>query len=137
MGERARALSRDLRALGLRLVVDDFGSGSSSLQLLREATADAIKLDRRCVQALPDDPRERATLAAVAALARELGFAIGACGIETAAQAHSLQGSACTTLQGWLYGHPMDAGRLEAAVRAQQGQHPTVAGQPWGALRPA
>lgn len=137
LGEHAHPLARDLRSLGLRLVVDDFGSGRSSLQLLREASVDAVKLDRRFVHALPEDPRDRAVLAAVGSLARELGFTVGACGVETPAQARSLQGSACTTLQGWLYGHPMDAGQLEATLRAQQAQDPALAGQPWGALRPA
>lgn len=136
LGDRAPALACDLRALGLRLVVDDFGRGASSLQMLRDATVDGIKLDQRLVRALPDSQRDRALLAALGGLSRELGVSMGACGVETAAQARCLEAGGCTTLQGWLHGQALQADQLESAVRTSLQPGPGAV-PPRGALRPA
>ena len=76
----------ELRSLGVRLTVDDFGSGSASLVGFRERPVDGIKIDRRFLSGLPEDEVSFAVVAAISSMGTALGATVTAKGVETEAQ---------------------------------------------------
>ncbi|MBI0538046.1 EAL domain-containing protein [Roseomonas sp. KE2513] len=103
-----------LIAYGVRLSLDDFGGGSSALAHLLRLPVDQVKLDRSIVAGLPAGARERATLRAVAALAKGMEIPLLAEGVETEAQREALLSEGCFVMQGWLFGRAVLAGELPA-----------------------
>ena len=102
-----------LRALGVRMVLDDFGKGYSSFGYLSRARFSKIKIDQSFVRAAATGERESAAIVhAILALARGLGIATTAEGVETAAQAEAMRGFGCDQLQGFHFGRPVAAGDL-------------------------
>jgi diguanylate cyclase (GGDEF)-like protein len=101
-----------LRALGARLVLDDFGTGFSSLSMLKERPIDGIKIDRSFVAGLPADASSGAIVAAVVGMAHALGRTVTAEGIETSEQLAFLQALGCDLAQGFLLGRPMPFAQL-------------------------
>ena len=97
---------RGLRAIGVRLALDDFGGGLSSIAHLVRLPVDSVKLDRSVVAGLPDGVRERAVLKAVAGMARSMGIPMVAEGVENHDQAAALLAEGCRIMQGFLYGRP-------------------------------
>ena len=89
-----------LRALGVMLVLDDFGTGFSSLSMLKERPIDGIKIDRSFVAGLPADKSSGAIVAAVVGMAQALGRTVTAEGIETSEQLAFLQPLGCDLAQG-------------------------------------
>jgi diguanylate cyclase (GGDEF)-like protein len=109
------ALAQTLEALsshGVRLSLDDFGGGASSMAHLVQLPVDRVKLDRSIVRGLPNGSRESAVLRAVAAVARSLEIELLGEGVENEAQTLTLRGQGCTAMQGFLYGRPMPADEL-------------------------
>jgi predicted signal transduction protein with EAL and GGDEF domain len=105
-GEAARAALQKLKALGLRLLVDDFGVGSSSLSFLRRLPVDALKIDRSFVRDLGTREGGGVT-AAVIALAHALELQVVAKGVETEEQRAFLAARGCDRVQGHLLGEPV------------------------------
>jgi diguanylate cyclase (GGDEF)-like protein len=103
----------ELRALGAALVLDDFGTGFSSLSMLKERPIDGIKIDRSFVAGLPSDASSGAIVAAVVGMAHALGRTVTAEGIETSEQLAFLQALGCDLAQGYLLGRPMPFAELE------------------------
>lgn len=99
-GEVAIETLRALKALGLRLVVDDFGVGHASLTFLREAPVDGIKIDRRFVSQMIADQRDLAIVGSLVRLARGLGLDVVAEGVESAEQSQRLARLQCFAQQG-------------------------------------
>ena len=112
-------LLHGLRALGLRIAMDDFGTGYSSLSYLRSFPFDKIKMDRRFVADLCDDPGSLAITRAVVGLGASLGITTTAEGIETAEQFAKLKAEGFDELQGYLIGRPMPADDALRVVCAQ------------------
>jgi diguanylate cyclase (GGDEF)-like protein len=108
-----------LRALGVNLVLDDFGTGFSSLSMLKERPIDGIKIDRSFVAGLPTDKSSGAIVAAVVGMAQALGRSVTAEGIETAEQLAFLRALGCDLAQGYLLGAPMSFGEIERWVPAR------------------
>lgn len=108
MGNVAVAISSlsALRKLGVRLSIDDFGIGYSSLNDLKRLPIDLIKVDRGFVSDIPDNADDMAIMAAVIAMAHQLNLAVVAEGVETEAQAAFLERHGCEYGQGFLYGRP-------------------------------
>lgn len=104
-------------ALGLALVVDDFGSGASSLRALRRLRPGRIKIDGALARELPESQDAEALISAVVALARTLGLQIVAEGVETEAQSRRLRALGCDDLQGYYYGHALPDGEWLAYLR--------------------
>ncbi|HMJ33762.1 MAG TPA: EAL domain-containing protein [Baekduia sp.] len=104
----------ELRALGVQLVLDDFGTGFSSLSMLKERPIDGIKIDRSFVAGLPADTSSGAIVAAVVGMAHALGRTVTAEGIETSEQLAFLRALGCDLAQGYLLGRPMPFAELEA-----------------------
>ncbi|GBR54584.1 sensory box/GGDEF family protein [Neokomagataea thailandica NBRC 106555] len=100
-----RELTR-LRGLGVRIAIDDFGSGTSSLERLRTYPIDQLKLDRVFVERLYEDDRANATMRCILKMAQMLGFSICAKGVETEKQLSFLDGHGCPEAQGFLFGQP-------------------------------
>jgi diguanylate cyclase (GGDEF)-like protein/PAS domain S-box-containing protein len=111
--DRARRTLTELRAMGLRIAVDDFGTGCSSLSHLQCFAVDTVKVDRSFVAGMIEDRANRAIVTAVLALARALGLEVVAEGIESDAQHAALLGLGCTTGQGFLFGRPVPADDFE------------------------
>jgi diguanylate cyclase (GGDEF)-like protein len=101
-----------LRAMGVRLSLDDFGGGVSAMAHLVQLPVQRVKLDRSITHRLPDGKREAAVLGAVATLARSLGIELVAEGVEKEAQASALRAEGCFIMQGWLYSRPLAADLL-------------------------
>ena len=102
-----------LHGLGFRLVLDNFDLGHSSMAHLRRLRMSSLKLDRSFVNALPDDADSCAIIKAALAMAPELGLEVSATGVETTAQLKFLKEQGCPTLQGFLFGKPMDVAQFE------------------------
>jgi diguanylate cyclase (GGDEF)-like protein len=105
---------RELHALGIRLAVDDFGTGFSSLNHLKFFPASTVKIDRSFVAGLGVDPTDEAIVAAVIGVARSLGLSTVGEGIETVAQRDHLLALGCDLGQGYLLAKAMPVDRLYA-----------------------
>ncbi|MFV0666019.1 EAL domain-containing protein [Denitromonas sp.] len=101
-----------LRDMGFTLALDDFGTGYSSLAYLKRFPIHRLKIDRSFVKDLPEDAEDRAIASATMSLARDLGMAVVAEGVETAAQRDFLIAGGCRLLQGYFYGKPVPAGQF-------------------------
>lgn len=116
-----RALA-ELRALGVRLVLDDFGTGWSSLAYLRQLPLDTIKIDRSFVTELDETDRNVAIVQAVLSLAHGLGISVVAEGIETPRQARRLRELGCDMGQGYNWARPLAASKIESILSTGPGQ---------------
>lgn len=101
-----------LAADGIRVAIDQFGSGYTSLACLNQCPVFAVKLDRSFIGGLPDDPSSAAIVAAVVGLAHPLGIEVVAVGVETPEQARSLRDLGCDLAQGFAFGEPAPPGDL-------------------------
>lgn len=100
------ALGR-LRALGVHMVLDDFGTGHSSFARLKHLPIDGLKIDRDFVADLPDDPLDMAIVCSVVAVADKAGLVVVAEGVETPRQADALLECGVAKAQGYHYGRAM------------------------------
>jgi diguanylate cyclase (GGDEF)-like protein len=114
----ARTILSQIKALGVSVVLDDFGAGYSSLVYLREFRFDKVKIDRSFIRDVANDRKSRAILEAVVQLAHALEMPVCAEGIETPEQLAVLEASGCDLAQGYLVGRP-------AATPLANGERPT------------
>jgi len=117
-GELIDALG-DLRQLGVRLALDDFGAGYSSLGRLRHLPLDVVKIDRQMTQGVDIDPRARQLLSSMLTMARELGLECIVEGCETESEAATLADLGVRFVQGFALGMPMPAASLLDLVGAR------------------
>ncbi len=117
-----------LREAGVGVAFDDFGTGQSSLTLLRRLPITTLKLDRSMVDPLPE-PSAGAVVRAACVVAEALGLAIVAEGVETEAQAAEVERLGCTHLQGWLLSRPL-AAEAAAALLSSPSAHPSGSSPP-------
>jgi diguanylate cyclase (GGDEF)-like protein/PAS domain S-box-containing protein len=108
----AMLVAQRLKALGVSLSLDDFGTGYSSLNYLKRFPVDTIKIDRSFVRGIPEHPDDAAIAAAVIAMARSLGIAVVAEGVELASQFQFLGGRHCDQIQGYYISAPLAAGEF-------------------------
>lgn len=95
-----------LHEAGFRLVLDDFGTGFSSLQHVQDLPIDGIKIDRAFTSKLPHNPRSKAIVQSVVSLCRALGICVTAEGVETGEQLAALRALGCDEAQGYWLGRP-------------------------------
>lgn len=122
------AISREnlvrLRNAGVKIALDDFGVGFSSLSHLRELPISRLKIDRSFTVDCMRDARTLTIVKAVIEMARSLGLSVTAEGIETQAQQTWMQHLGCESAQGFLFARPMSAEDFvnEFAARSEVGQ---------------
>jgi diguanylate cyclase (GGDEF)-like protein/PAS domain S-box-containing protein len=114
--DRGLALLRRLKALGVCVSMDDFGSGYSSLSYLQAFPFDKIKIDRAFVMNLGRNPQSAAIVRAVIGLGHGLEMSIVAEGVETQEQLGFLAGEGCDAVQGYFIGKPLPIGQYAALV---------------------
>ena len=101
-----------LHALGLKIGMDDFGTGFSSLAYLWRFPFDKLKIDRAFTQGLDTDTKVGVIVRAIVQMAHALGIRVNAEGVETEAQREALVRHGCDELQGFLLGRPQPVGKL-------------------------
>lgn len=122
--ERTNALFEELKAMGIKLALDDFGAGYSSLTSLHRFPFDKIKVDREFINSLDSEPKSArealAIIQAVAGIGRALGKEVVAEGVETMSQHSALKAAGVHHMQGYLFGRPVSAEVFERAHLAPE-----------------
>jgi len=118
-GVRARTTIDALRARGVRVSVDDFGAGFTSLAHLRGLAVHELKIDRQFITDLTDCPDDDVIVSAVIELGHRLGLVVVAEGVETSATARRLAALGCDELQGYYFARPLPPAQALAWVRDQ------------------
>lgn len=108
----SQAVLNDIKTLGVRLCLDDFGKGYSSLSYLRRLPVSIVKLDRAFVDGVATDPRAKALVKAVMGMAEAFGLEFVAEGIEDEEQRQMLLSMGCVRGQGYLFGKPQYGARI-------------------------
>jgi len=116
---RALAVLERLRGLGVRLSLDDFGTGHSSLSYLKRLPLDEVKIDRSFVMGMTEDDNDAAIVRTTIDLARNLGLEVVAEGVETAAILRDLGDLSCDVAQGFFLSRPLPAGELDVWLAAR------------------
>ncbi|MGH8076574.1 MAG: putative bifunctional diguanylate cyclase/phosphodiesterase [Lysobacter sp.] len=114
--EMSLPILAELRALGVRVAIDDFGSGYSSLSYLRRFPVDTLKVDKALIDPLPGDPTAMAILTAIIGLASALELEVVVEGIERADQEDVLRSLGLRHMQGFYYARPETAARFAARL---------------------
>lgn len=109
---------RALRSAGATLAIDDFGSGWTSMEQLKQLPVATLKLDRHFVQRVDRERRDAELCAGVIALAHKLGIGVVAEGVESERQAAVLAEGECDQFQGFLFGRPQPGAEAGALARA-------------------
>ncbi|ANX05617.1 diguanylate cyclase [Immundisolibacter cernigliae] len=103
---RAVAILGDLRALGVRVAIDNFGASYSSLSTLRRFRFDTVNIDGSVIRDYAHSPEDRKLTEATIAMGKDLAFTVVAEGVETEDQAQFLRAAACDKAQGFYFGRP-------------------------------
>ncbi len=116
--DRTATLIAELRRLGVRVIIDNFGTGWASLSYLRHLPVDGIKIDQVFIRDLPADRGNAAIVEAVTTLASRMGIEVMAEGVETAAELKALRGVECDQMQGTLISEPLPFPQLREFLDA-------------------
>ena len=125
--DRTRSVLERLRQRGIRIAIDDFGSGYSALWYLRELVIDEVKLDRHFIAPICVDPRAAAVVRGVVDLAHVLGVTTVAEGVEDAETADRLREFGCEVAQGYYYSPPISAAAMMNLLASGQAKRPSPA----------
>ncbi|MEO1046100.1 MAG: EAL domain-containing protein [Pseudomonadota bacterium] len=107
--EAAGRVLAQLRGQGIRISIDDYGTGQSTLSYLRDFPADEIKIDQTFVRPMVTSEADRVMVGATIAMAHKMRFKVVAEGVEDAETLALLRSFGCDTVQGWHIGKPVDA----------------------------
>ena len=110
---QVREILDTVRELGGKIALDDFGTGYSSLAYLRSLPVDTLKIDKRFIDGILDDPNGKTLVQAISSIAQAIGASIVAEGVELATQARFVEGLERVSLQGWYVGRPMPVAEFE------------------------
>jgi diguanylate cyclase (GGDEF)-like protein len=131
--EQAARQLRELKEIGVRVSIDDFGVGYSSLSYLRQFPIDFLKIDRSFVRDVPDSADAAALAAAITAMAHSLKLGVIAEGVENWEQAQFLRSVGCHLMQGFLFARPLPVPECERLLASDilrlVGHHPPARGQ--------
>jgi diguanylate cyclase (GGDEF)-like protein/PAS domain S-box-containing protein len=112
--ETAAIILGEFRDMGVRVVIDDFGVGYSSLSYLKRLPIDVLKIDQSFARGIPADRDGAAIAGAIIAMAHSLGIQVVAEGVETAEQLEFYRAQRCDLVQGYWLGRPAAAGTFAA-----------------------
>jgi len=115
--ERAGKVLAEIKKMGVRLAIDDFGVGYSSLTHLKRFPIDTLKVDRSFIRDLPQDPEDRAICEAIIAMGKSLKLTVIAEGVETLEQQTFLHDHACDEMQGFFFSKPIPSGEFAELLR--------------------
>jgi len=107
---------QDLKEIGVRLAVDDFGIGESGIAYLRVLDFDVLKIDQSYISRLADSPDDATITSSMIAMARRLRLEVVAEGVEDTQQLEWLQSWGCTTIQGFVFSRPLPANVFSDSV---------------------
>ncbi len=107
--DHAMSVLGALKAMGIRVAVDDFGTGHSSLSYLKKLPITTLKIDRSFINGVPQEREDASIVSTIIAMADMLGLDVVAEGVEKTEQANFLRHLNCTQVQGWLTGRPVPA----------------------------
>jgi EAL domain-containing protein (putative c-di-GMP-specific phosphodiesterase class I) len=119
--ERSKPVVHALHELGVRLAIDDFGAGHSSLSRLRDVPVEVLKIDKLFLRGVPDDAQAAAMTTAIVELGAALGMTTVAEGVTSEAQRRFLVEHGCPLAQGFHFAKPLDAEAATARLRAAAG----------------
>lgn len=123
---RVQYVLNGLRHTGVRVAIDDFGSGYSTLSYLRDLPVDEVKLDRQFVASVLKDDRAAEIVRSIISLAHHLGARVVAEGVEDGETAARLKQFKCDVVQGYLYSTPIAADRVPAWLRERPDFPPSI-----------
>ena len=115
--DRAGRVLAELKKMGVRLAIDDFGVGYSSLTHLKRFPIDTLKVDRSFIRDLPQDLEDKAITEAIIAMGKSLNLTVVAEGVETAEQQTFLHDHACDEMQGYFFSKPIPSGEFAELLR--------------------
>jgi EAL domain-containing protein (putative c-di-GMP-specific phosphodiesterase class I) len=124
--EEARESLRQLAALGVRLVLDQFGSGETSVNYLRQYPLHALKIDRQFMQDVPDNPQAVTLVSTLIEMAQALGKTVIAEGVETMEQLEFLRERGCDCAQGFVLARPSTVAEVSEVLAARQPAEPWI-----------
>jgi diguanylate cyclase (GGDEF)-like protein/PAS domain S-box-containing protein len=110
------------RKRGIKISLDDFGTGHSSLSLLCQLPIDALKIDKSFLDQIPANHKERAILDAIVNMGHSLDMEVVAEGVESAEQLQALKESGCDQLQGYFFSRPVPAQDFKALLLSSRGE---------------
>ncbi len=119
-----------MHELQVRLTIDDFGTGHSSLNNLKRFRLHRLKIDRCFIAHLTDNPNDAAIVETIIALGQNLGMSVLAEGVETLAQADFLKQRGCLLGQGWLFSRPLEASQIGELLRQYGNAYSMPTNQP-------
>lgn len=114
---------RQLRALGIDIEIDDFGTGHASIVSLLKVSPSVLKVDRQLVRSAPQSAEQRKLLTSIIDIGRSLGIKVVAEGVETAAHVRVLQKLGCDYLQGYALCRPLPQNAIAAFVQSEPWRH--------------
>lgn len=118
--DRAIELLQELTRLGVRISLDDFGTGHSSLSYLQRFAVNTLKVDRSFVHEVATDPQRSAITSTIIVMAHNLGLTVVAEGVETLVELSYLRQHACDEIQGYYFSRPLPAAEYEALLRERR-----------------
>jgi diguanylate cyclase (GGDEF)-like protein len=107
---------QSLKSIGLDISVDDFGTGFSSLNYLKQFKVDFLKIDQSFVSGIPDDLNDSAITSAIINMGHSLNLSVVAEGVETREQAEFLRDNDCDEIQGYYFSRPVSAEEIEKLI---------------------
>jgi diguanylate cyclase (GGDEF)-like protein len=119
-------IMRELRRIGFKISLDDFGTEHSSLSRLKNLPLTSLKIDRSFIKGLPGDPQDRAIVRAMLELGREMNLVVVTEGVETEEQLEQLRQLGNPLIQGYLLGRPKPLVETIARLRAERAQEEGV-----------
>jgi EAL domain-containing protein (putative c-di-GMP-specific phosphodiesterase class I) len=115
------AVLKQLKEMGIRITVDDFGNTYSKMSRLKEMSIDRLKIDRSFICGMDGGVVNKPIISAVLAMAEGIGVSVVAEGVETNRQADFLRGKQCHEVQGFLFSQPLSAHEVEDFLRGKAG----------------
>jgi EAL domain-containing protein (putative c-di-GMP-specific phosphodiesterase class I) len=106
-----------LKNIGLKIVLDDFGTGNSSLNYLKHLNIDRLKIDQSYIKNITCSRSDEVIIEAIIAMARSFNFKVLAEGVETSNQMNYLKKKNCDEVQGYLFSKPITAKALEKFLK--------------------